>query len=596
MSSETDSRNHHQDISAFLIVSCGLLFGLAIGIVTYLIFDWVFNSNESTEKAFFSRNIHLNTSNDGGENGASSWIFAEELDQSGLLTLSKMLESFNQQELLDLIEKSSTQPGIKRLYTVQELLIENLVQISPEAAVASVADFRQDRRRVLLQHVFVHWSLVDFESAISAALELTRSDQQEVIKAILTERSDLNEHNLTSMVLRTNFESDIATWESEREVYELLDQEPVAAIQLLVNDNTDDFQQIDLYREVVEQWLQFDGLNVLKQLQRFELPWQIFKELVEQVTQKDRLATLHFLRSGTFDTYGQIKNQFITNWVEHDVAEAFRAVHDLPKSQYRNSLLLSVIFSWGRKHPNEALDRVMEFPRLYRADAISAAALILAEDNPLATIDRISDFRSVPGTDVDRAIESVVRIWASDAPKLALEWVQNNTEEGSTYRAELLGEVLPEYALDEPEQAMTIAVQEFNPDSTYSSLESQVIQSLITFDRLDSAVELLDHVRDEIRRRESVNVGAELVKQNRTVDALALMDSIPTEDRSEYLYWLTARLTIYDLATEVLEIIAKVPSAQLQSGVAERLLTDGGAESDFTAEQIETLRSFVREQ
>ena len=592
MSSANDSRNHRRGTSAFLIVSCGLLFGIAIGTVAY----WVLNSDETTEKAFFSINNHVNTSNNEGENGASSWIFTEELDQSGLLTLMEMIKNFNQQELLDLIEKSSTQSGTKRLFTVQELLIENLVQISPEAAVASVERFQQDRRRVLLQHVFVHWSLMDFESAISVAVELARSDQQEVLKAILTERSDLNKHNWPSMALRTNFESDLATWESEREVYELLDQEPVAAIQLLVNDNTDDFQQIDLYREIVEQWFKFDGLNVLKQLQRFELPWQIFKELVEQVTQKDRLATLNFLRSGAFDTYGQIKNQFITNWVEHDVAEAFRAVRDLPKSQYRNSLLLSVIFSWGRKHPNEALDRVMEFPRLYRADAISAAALILAEDNPLATIDRISDFRSVPGTDVDRAIESVVRIWASDAPKLALEWVQNNTEEGSTYRAELLGEVLPKYALDEPEQAMAIAVQEFNPDSIYSSLESQVIRSLITFNRLDSAVELLDQVRDEIRRLESVNVGAELVKQNRTDDALALMDSIPTGERSEYLYWLTARLTIYDLATEVLEIIAKVPSAQLQSDVAERLLTDGGAESDFTAEQIETLRSFVREQ
>ena len=262
---------------------------------------------------------------------------------------------------------------------------------------------------------------------------------------------------------------------------------------------------------------------------------------------------------------------------------------------YLNLSIVTVILAWGRKHPSEALDRVMEFPRLYRADAVSAAAIKLAEDNPLATIDRISDFRSVPGTNVDRAIESVVRNWALDAPKLALEWVQNNTEEGSTYRAELLGEVLPKYALDEPEQAMTIAVEEFNPDYIYSSLESQVIRSLITFDRLDSAVELLPQVRDEFRRLESVNVGAELVKQNRLDDALALTDSIPNEERSEYLYWLASRLTIYDLATDVLEMIAKVPSAQLQSTVAERLLTDGTAESDFTSEQLTTLRSYLSE-
>lgn len=591
MRSTMHSRNLTLNANMLLNVSCGLLFGIVLGMVIY----WILHTNESKENAIFSIGNHVNTSNNGSESGASSWTFAEEFDHSDLQTLIEMLANLNQQELLDLIEKSATQSGTKRLYTIQELLIENLVQISPEAAVASVEHFQEDRRRALLQHVFLHWSLVDLESAISAADELKRSDRQEIVKAIFTERSDLNEQNWTSMALKTNFESELAMWESEREVYQLMDQEPAAAIQLLVDDNTDDFQQIDLYREVVEQWFQFDGLNVLKQLQHLDLPWQVLKELVEQVTQKDRVATLNFLHRRDFDQYGRIENQLVTNWVEHDAADAFRAVNDLPKSQYRNSLLLTVILAWGRKHPSEALDRVMEFPRLYRADAVSAAAIKLAEDNPLATIDRISDFRSVPGTNVDRAIESVVRNWALDAPKLALEWVQNNTEEGSTYRAELLGEVLPKYALDEPEQAMTIAVEEFNPDSIYSSLESQVIRSLITFDRLDSAVELLPRVRDEFRRLESVNVGAELVKQNRLDDALALTDSIPNEERSEYLYWLASRLTIYDLATDVLELIAKVPSAQLQSTVAERLLTDGTAESDFTADQIETLRSFVRE-
>lgn len=586
-----NSRNHTQNASVFLIVSCGLLIGMVIGIVAY----WVLHTNESKENPFFSIGNHVNTSNNGSESGASSWIFAEEFDHSDLQTLIEMLANLNQQELLDLIEKSSTQSGTKRLYTIQELLIENLVQISAEAAVASVEHFQQDRRRALLQHVFLHWSLVDLESAISAADELKRSDRQETLKAIFTERSDLNEQNWTSMTLRTNFESELARWESEREVYQLMDQEPVAAIQLLVDDNTDDFQQIDLYRQVVEQWFQFDGLNILKQLQRLDLPRQVFTELVDQVTRRDRVATLNFLRRKDFDPYGRIENQLVTNWVEHDAAEAFRAVNDLPKSQYRNSLLLTVILSWGRKHPNEALDRVMEFPRLYRADAVFAAAIKLAEDNALASIDRISDVRSVPGTDVDRAIESVVRIWASDAPKLALEWVQNNTDEDSAYRTELLSVVLPKFALVDPEQAMNIAAEAFNPDSNYWSLESQVIQSLITFDRLDSAVELLGQVREEIRPAEFVNIGAELVKQNRLDDALALTDSIPNEERSEYLYYLASRLTIDDLATDVLEIIAKVPSAQLQSDVAERLLMDGTAERDFTADQIGTLRSFVRE-
>lgn len=593
MSSAINNQNRRHNSSVFLIVLCGLLVGLVIGILSYLIFNWNFTSHESSESPFFSSSNPSNTTNTGVEKATSSWIFSEELSHSDLLKLSKMLNSLNQDELLNLIEKSSTQSWTMRLYTVQEMLIENLVQISPEAAIASVVQFQHERRRLLLQVIFSHWSLVNFDRALSVTEALPRTDQQMVIEAILTERSDLNKQELTSAALRFNFESDLIAWEQERELYELLDQEPFKAIESLANDDTDDYQQIDIYRQAVEQWFQDDGLYILTTLWDLDLSRGVYAELFEQVARQDRVASLEYLYSFDLSRNESFAGQLLYSWAEENVEEAFQAVRDLPQSHHRNSLFLSVISGWGRQYPSEALDRLKEFPRLYRADALSAAAMEIANDNPLAALDRISEFRTVPGANVDRAIESVIRIWANSEPKLALVWVQNNTKEDSTYRTKLFSEVLPKFALDEPEKAMTIAVQEFNPDSNYWSLESRVINYLLYANKLDTAIELLDQVRDEIKVSEHVNVGAELVKQDRLDDALALIDSVPVEEKSEYLYRVTSRITIYDLASDVLEMIEKVPSAQLQADVAERLLTDGSAESNFTSDQLETLRSYV---
>lgn len=581
-------------------VILGLLVGIAFGVVVYTIPQWIFDSSKpstnlsSTElEPTHSKNHHIDQEQTGFDS-----IFVDEFSYSDLHELSEDLLLLDQHDLLNLVEKSLTQSLTSVDFKVQDMLVEMLAQNSPDEAVASVVKFADHRRRILLHSIFTNWSLTNFEQALSTASELPTSDRRFAIKAVLAVGTGLSNQELSFIASKFNIEKEFRMWEQELEFYDKLADEPSSAFDLLANDEVNDFQQIDLFKQVVLQWFQYDGIGIIFELDSADLSDDVFNQLVELVTEQDRETALELINGD--DRPGipwRLGYSLIDSWIDDDVEEAFYAVKKLPKSPFRWTMLQRVISEWGHRAPTVVLNRLREIPRLFRSSALSAAAtLILAEDNPLATIDRISDFRSVPGTDVDRAIESVVRIWASDAPKLALEWVQNNTEEGSTYRAELLGEVLPKYALDEPEQAMTIAVQEFNPDSIYSSLESQVIQSLIAFDRLDSAVELLDQVRDEIRRRESVNVGAELVKQNRTDDALALMDSIPTAERSEYLYYLASHLTIYDLATDALEMIAKVPSAQLQSDVAERLLTDGTAEWDFTAEQIETLRSFVREQ
>ena len=76
---------------------------------------------------------------------------------------------------------------------------------------------------------------------------------------------------------------------------------------------------------------------------------------------------------------------------------------------------------------------------------------------------------------------------------------------------------------------------------------------------------------------------------------MALGVSVPAEEKSDYFYWLASRLTIYNRASAILELISKIPTVELQSDVVERMLSQGFGESDFTSDQLETLRSYVSE-
>lgn len=256
-------------------------------------------------------------------------------------------------------------------------------------------------------------------------------------------------------------------------------------------------------------------------------------------------------------------------------------------------MMQSLIYGWSPIDPNAVLERLMEIPRMYRTDVVSLAAGALAADDYEGVLDRVLSFRSVPGTNVDLAIENVVRTWSREEPERALEWVQINVADRSPRRSKLLNEVLPNYALIEPEQAMTIAVQEFNPDSLYSNLESRVISSLLYADRLDTAKELLDQVRDEIRALESVNVALEFAKNNRIDEVIALSSSVSAEEKADYFYWLVVRLTIVDRSSEIMEVVSKIPTSKLQSDVVNRMLSGGYGESNFTSDQLTTLRSYV---
>lgn len=522
------------------------------------------------------------------------WIFSKEIGYLELYELSESLSYLSQRELVALIKKSSTQPPSTRIYTIQEILIEFLVQISPENAVSCLTEFAEHRKRALLPVVFTSWSATNIKSALSAAAELPLTDRKFVIKNIIAVHSDLTYEDLSTLATSLRLNSELVAWSQEFEMYEVLDQEPARALDLLANDEIDDVEQVDSFLQVVEKWFEYEGFDIIPQIESASLDEGLWTKLFEYIVDQDRLAALDFLKGDVERTTRTgLGYRLISSWVEEDVEAAFQALQNLPRSRFRSSMFTTLVIEWGRKDPNTVLDRLMEIPRKHRSDAISTVANELAKDNPKSTLDRILSTSAIPGTNVNLAIPDFVKTWAADAPKRALEWVQTYTPENSNERIELFRAVLPQYALVEPTRAMTVAVEEYRSDQIGRSLESSVIFSLLSADRVDTAIELLDQVRDEIRGSETINVGAELAKKGRMDDVLALGTSVSSEEKLNYFYWVAARMTDYDQASDILELISRIPTVELQSDVVERIFSQRYGLSAFTAKQIETLKSYI---
>ena len=236
-------------------------------------------------------------------------------------------------------------------------------------------------------------------------------------------------------------------------------------------------------------------------------------------------------------------------------------------------MLEGLVYVWSDRAPNVVLDRLMDIPRVARADALSIASSKLALNSPTDALDRITSLRSVPGMNTHYATQMVIGTWANEAPTLALDWIQANREVGTLERTELMSQVLSSYTLIDPEHAMTIAVEEFHPDNNTYDLERTVINSLLSNERIDTAIELISQVRDVERGRISTDIGVYLVKRNQIDRAVEMSEQVAEEERLAYFNMLGINLLQRQQpASKFLELIEKIPSTSLRSEVAEMFL------------------------
>ena len=575
----------------------GLLVGLGLGITSYLLGYREFIQPESGSVPRTTEGEAIPTNHllpDFSESALDS-IFSLNLGYAHLVQLSQLLDTLNKYELFRLFKQSAGEVRSDRRCTVQAMLLESLVQNYPEEALVVIFEFPDFQRHSLLRDLFTHWASANLEEAMLAASVLTQDNRKVALNTIFRLHKRLTDQEFSSLVSNFELETDLGAWNRQIDTYESLELDPSKSFDQLVNDKIGDEMQTDLYRQVVTQWVKRDGLRVLVELEAAKLDRVLFDELFDQITEQDRITSLTYLKDVDHTLRIGLGDQFVKHWVEDDVEGAFQALSRLPKSSFRNSMMYTVVSEWSRREPSIVLERMFEIPRMLRTDALTYAAIALADENPKHALDQISGYRSIPGINVDQAIESVVRAWSTTVPDESLKWIQANFEEGTLYRTELIAKVLPQYALVEPEKAMELSALEFNPEFRGFGLGRSVITALVFGEKLDKAAALLGGVQDVNRLPSYIEVGTALVEKDDSSKAVTIADALPEGERVSYFNQVATRLLIFNQASKVLDLISKMSDEEIQADVAGNVLDGGYGTKYFNEEEIIILQSYDRD-
>ena len=524
------------------------------------------------------------------------WILRESGSTLGLRKVAERLSGMSTEDLLEVMRASAAQPIAHGRHDLQEMLCENLVERSLEKGLESVWLLQEYRRSDLLPIVFREWARKDLEQSFEVAIGLEQPYKEVALNVIL-ESVSLHEDRLAAF--SQSYEVDLGALDEERrrehEWFHAIREDPYAAFDMLLIDDVEDSQQIEHFKQVVNELFQAEGLDVIQRLVHFDLTTELFEELFIQIAEQDRVGTLEFIQNLSWIPQNLLVRRLMHDWIPVDIERAIDSVQSLNNPPFRRIALRCLYSAWGQSLPLELVDRIQDVPRGYRYDAMHSVAHSIGSTHPNTFLRKLPTLREIPGAINDDVERAFVSSWSDIEPAKALEWVQDTTKLGSEKRARMLNSLIYNYARVHPNKAMDMANSEGpHPHFGEYGLELRIFEVLV-IEQLDIALSLLDEVRQEARAITYAEVAMKLVGERRYDEAISLADSVPAEDRVWYFNRAILGLRYFH-ASEVVTWLTRIPNAEMRSTIVNDLLRQEWIlERHYTKDQTDALRALVAE-
>ncbi len=582
-----------------LLVTLGLLVGFALGVFLYSLFSGLGSTGlfTSLEDSLDNKFGPVSDTDALLERMAFEKTTNTDFTVSDLRKISEDLQTFDTAELRKAFQSSGSLPFTSSLHTIQDILCEYLVELSPVAALASIVWFEEYRVENLLPIMARHLAQLDLEESFKLTAGLKQPYRDIVLETMLREL-DLTDDVMIKLESFNNAEivDVIVEQKRKQKIYESINQDPSTAFNLLLTDDVEDSEQADLFSQVLNELIQIEGFDALVRFDPLTNYRKFYAELLVPFLAKDRVGVLNYLEQLSQYQRSGLMYPLMDNWVEVDVENALDAARALTNPSFRSSVYGPLLFAWGRTRPLEVLERLDELPRKHRSSAVFAVIHALGATNPDEILRHLPSLKTIPGAYSLEIERTFVYRWASTFPAQALDWVRENMKPESEQRDRMLNRVLGEYALVQPQKAMDVAISEDpSPTRAELGLAFSVIDSLIRNDQLEEAIGLLERVPKDNRMFAYSDVAEKLVLQDRFTEFDSLSEKVPEVDRVNYFYSVARGLSYTD-SSSVLEVVVKIPDASVRSEVAKRILSNEWViERYFTEEQVETLSSIVAE-
>ena len=511
------------------------------------------------------------------------------------LALQILLVNSDETQVAGLLSQSMSLSSNDIRYDAQSAIAQRLAQLNPSRALSRVlAMDSQHFPDRLVVTVFREWAHSNLTEAISQVRALSATRRDSALRTILRERTDLPEETRRSIAAEVGNDQ-IAVEVLLEEMVEEAMQDPEEAWENLVLELQDDLMHRERLAQVALFWIEKDGIGVLDQVSMSITNLQARRGVVLRIL--EGLASSHPSEAFRYaltmenDPYDTAKERVVNVWARLEPRSALLAVAGVEEKALRESLEESIAVRWADAEPMKVLEEVDALPGHVRESTTRTAISKVAENSPKKAAVLIAEMES--GDTRKYSASSLVGAWLSHDQEAALDWILNEPAI-QDLKHFLLNSSLFRIALEDPKLAMDTAIaQPFTEGEM--GLEADVISSVALSD-LDTAIELLPQVREGPTAVHAfLAVTGALIRNGDVDEAVDMVHQIPDSKRSDFYTGLVQAWALYD-PPGLLKSMNRLPSKEVQSKAARRLVEINRNRENLTDEQVEQARKFLTEE
>lgn len=587
----------------------GLSGGAALSLVGLLIYTSITPSNSDILDETFSS---VGTATD--QLSLDLSIIQDISDTSNLmhhsLELIQFFETASFDQILELLNQATNSPSNFHTRYMQELLVERLASMDPQATLKAVQSMRSSRHLNLISILYSEWATQDPIEAIKSAAQQAKHIQGIIIRAIVSTLSTPVSSDILNLADSLNMDGLVDEVLAEVAVKQLLQSNPQAAFRSVFSDNVNDIRQESLLSEVIEKWLSDDDENEAPTLlltsfseeyaQTDYLNFRadrLFLNLLKQIVQKDPHKFWELNLNNPSDHRDRLNQEILRVWTSLDPQAAMEAVAEIKGSELYQRSYRTVWTTWAEIEPKEALQSIQQAEQELRETVIAHAVRSLARTERVElALSSIVQMKEL-GENIGRGVRFLTETWIEFDVTAATDWLIATDSINDTLRQNVLETVIPALSHTDPLRAYQLAVEYGEPNESYpkDTLENSVIESLAERGDFERAIELLEIVDEYLMVTARSTIGMSLVSFGKIDEAIALGAELSSSEQSQYFQNLAIQW-FYLRPDELFENITQLPTVEAQQAIAAVLLQDWyGFREDMSQDEIAVLEDLVSE-
>lgn len=312
----------------------------------------------------------------------------------------------------------------------------------------------------------------------------------------------------------------------------------------------------------------------------------------------DLAQALEYARGVSEETEQSFLSRIIVEeWASIDPQAALASVSSFKPTSLYFDLEEEIAVVWAKNEPSELIQSIELMSEGSRVWPLEVAFVYLTREDPLRAINSLSSIEDYVGG-TSSILHGIVRQWGKLHPEAATNWLLHDLDQEDPYLLHsLLEETLPSLALQDPNEAFEIALQQPTPAHPLAfPLHMRVIWQLTRHGNVEQAMNLLPRVHEDSKASAYESVASALVDKGQALEAMELGNDLKPQQQERY-YRLVFQQWAWTDPTDLYESLEDLSSndAQpLQSFAAFELLTRRFSHDQvLTADQLDRARSFL---